>query len=174
MTELPWIKLARSYVGLKEIKGVRHNPTIIEWLEEMGSFQKEARSWWKEDETAWCGLFLGWIIGKSGRYVTKEWYRAREWVDVKQTKLDKPAYGCIAVMQNHVGFVVGEDANGNIMLLGGNQGDMVKISPFKLSGFIGFYWPSRWIDGAAMVSVPYEHRYKLPKLQSGGKQVSTR
>lgn len=78
----------------------------------------------------------------------------------------------IATGGGHVGFVVGTDAQSNIMLLGGNQGDMVQISPFKPDRIDGYYWPSRWIDGAPMRSYPADQRYDLPLLSSDGKQVS--
>lgn len=172
MPELPWIELARSFVGLEEIKGQRHNPTIIKWLDKMGSFQKEARAWWRDDETPWCGLFVGYIMGMSGRYVVKEWYRAIEWSRAGLTKLDGPAYGCIAVMPNHVGFVVGKDRNGNIILLGGNQGDAVRLSPFKPGSIVGYYWPSRW-TGEQQQSRPLASRYDLPTLSGAGGFVGT-
>lgn len=176
MNELPWIKLARAYLGLKEVKGTQHNPTIIPMLDKMGSYQKEARAWWRDDEQPWCGLFVGFILGESERYVVKEWYRAKEWANPLLTKLNAPAYGAIAVLSRqgggHVGFVVGTDVQGNIMLLGGNQGDMVQISPFKPDRIDGYYWPSRWIDGAPVRSYPAEHRYDLQLLSSDGKQVS--
>ena len=176
MNELPWIKLARAYLGPKEVKGTQHNPTIIHMLDKMGSYQKEARAWWRDDEQPWCGLFVGFILGESERYVVKEWYRAKEWANPLLTKLNAPAYGAIAVLSRqgggHVGFVVGTDVQGNIMLLGGNQGDMVQISPFKPDSIDGYYWPSRWIDGAPVRSYPAEHRYDLPLLSSDGKQVS--
>ena len=176
MNELDWIKTARQYVGLKEIKGTQHNPTIVRWLNDMGNFSNESKSSWKEDETPWCGLFVGYVMGKSGRFVVKEWYRAKEWASPLMTKLNAPAYGSIAVLSRqgggHVGFVVGKDAQGNIMLLGGNQGDMVQISPFKPDRIDGYYWPSRWIDGTPMSSHPADLRYDLPLLTSDGKQVS--
>lgn len=170
--ELAWIKLARECVGLKEIKGVRHNPKIIQWLDEMGRFSNEAKSWWRDDETPWCGLFVGWVGGKTGRYVVKEWYRAKEWASPLLTKLHAPAYGCIAVLDRagggHVGFVVGKDARGNIMLIGGNQGDSVSIAAFTPSRITGYYWLSRWLDGSPVKSVPAKHRYDLPVLHSDG------
>lgn len=176
MIELNWVKLAREYVGLKEVKGTRHNPTIIEWLDEMGQFGGEAKAWWRDDETPWCGLFIGWIMGMTGRYVVKEWYRAKEWASPLLTQLARPAYGCIAVLDRagggHVGFVVGKDARGNIMLVGGNQNDQVSIAAFAPSRITGYYWPSRWIDGAVMKSVPAAHRYDLPLLHSDGRLSS--
>lgn len=176
MTELSWINVARQFIGMREVKGVKHNPAIIKMLDEMGKFSGESKAWWRDVETPWCGLFVGYVMGKAGRYVVKEWYRAKEWVSPLLTKLDAPAYGSIAVLSRqgggHVGFVVGTDAQGNIMLLGGNQGDMVQISPFKPNRITGYYWPSRWIDGSAMKSVPAAHRYDLPLLHSDGKSVS--
>ena len=51
-------------------------------------------------------------------------------------RISKPVYGCIAVLSyggghGHVAFVVGMNARGNIILLGGNQYDQVNLSPFK-------------------------------------------
>ncbi|MGJ4827234.1 TIGR02594 family protein, partial [Neisseria gonorrhoeae] len=67
MTELPWIAEARRHIGLKEIPGAKHNPTIVQWLKETGGFPGAAKSWYFEDETPWCGLFVGYCLGKSGR-----------------------------------------------------------------------------------------------------------
>ncbi len=171
-SELAWVKLAREYVGLKEVKGVRHNPTIIKWLDEMGQFSNEAHAWWRDDETPWCGLFAGWIMGKSGRYVVKEWYRAKEWASPFLVELAEPACGCIAVLDRtgggHVGFVVGKDSRGNIMLIGGNQNDSVSIAAFAPSRITGYYWPSRWHNGKPLRSAPALHRYDLPLLHSDG------
>ena len=50
------------------------------------------------------------------------------------TKLNNPAYGCIVVFSRagggHVGFLVGKDKQGNLMILGGNQSNAVNIKPF--------------------------------------------
>lgn len=79
--EVPWVAEARKHIGLREIKGKNdHNPTILGWLKEMGKFTGEARSWWAEDETPWCGLFVGICLGRVGRFVVKEWYRAKSWI----------------------------------------------------------------------------------------------
>lgn len=170
--ELLWVKNARNYIGIKEIKGVRHNEHILRWLGDMGTFSSESKAWWKDDETPWCGLFVGWIMGMTGRYVVKEWYRAKEWASPLLTKLQTPAYGCIAVLDRagggHVGFVLGKDARGNIMLISGNQNDSVSIAAFAPSRITGYYWPSRWMLNKPMKSAPASHRYELPLLHSGG------
>ena len=95
MNELPWIFEARKHNGLKEIVGSKHNPILIGMLKAMGKFSSESRAWWLDDETPWCGLFVGYTQGVTGRYVVKEWFRARAWESDQLTKLDKPAYGCI-------------------------------------------------------------------------------
>lgn len=177
MNELAWIAEARKHIGLKEnTSKTAHNPTILAWLERMGQFSGEARAWWREDETPWCGLFVGVCLGEAGRFVVKEWYRAREWESPLMTELARPAYGCLVTFTRdgggHVGFVVGEDARGNLMVLGGNQSNAVSIAPFAKSRVTGYFWPSFWRDKAAVKSVPFEERYKLPLLKSNG-QVST-
>ena len=167
MTELPWMAEAKKHIGLKEIVGAKHNPKIVEWLKEMGNFPGAAKSWYFEDETPWCGLFVGYCLGKSGRAVIKDWYRAKAWAEAGLTKLDKPAYGCIAVKSRkgggHVFFVVGKDKQGRILGLGGNQGNAVSIVPFNLADIDGYYWPSN-VGGAgqAVKSQPAPERYDLP------------
>lgn len=178
MTELDWIKEARKHVGLKEDTSKnRHNPTIVSWLKKMGSFSGEARSWYFEDDTPWCGLFVGYCLGVSNRYVIQHWYRAKAWADAKMTRLDKPAYGCIAVYSRegggHVAFVVGVDEQGRVMCLGGNQGNKVSIVPFAKDREATYLWPSKKSLGGAGASVPDPSRYNLPVLSSAGVPVSS-
>ena len=59
----------------------------------------------------------------------------------------------------HVGFVVGEDDKGNILLLGGNQGNRVSIASFPKTRITAYVWPAQ-TDGS--LSVPMDSRYKLP------------
>lgn len=47
-TELPWLVEAFEHMGLREIKGPKHNAEILKWLDALGA-------WWKNDEEAWCG-----------------------------------------------------------------------------------------------------------------------
>jgi len=75
----------------------------------------------------------------------------------------KPCVGAIVVFSRdgggHVGFVVGLDKYGNLMVLGGNQGDCVRISAFSFDRVIGYRWPSKF---------PKPERYRLPILNSDG------
>ena len=176
MSELSWIAEARKYVGLKEVVGSRHNPTIIKMLDAMGKFSNESKAWWTDDEVPWCGLFLSYTQGVTDRFVIKDWFRALSWGSENLTRLNKPAYGCIVTFSRkgggHVGYVVGVDKKGNLMVLGGNQSNMVSIIPFDTSRVSGYYWPSFWRDGVCVKSAPAASRYTLPVLNSNGKVSS--
>ncbi len=60
------------------------------------------------------------------------------------------AYGSIAVIdygggKGHVGFVAGFNNAGRIILLGGNQSDMVKLSAFSVTSISKFIYPSGYV-----------------------------
>ena len=72
--------------------------------------------------------------------------RAKAWADWG-SPLAAPEHGCVVVFERagggHVGFVVGRTStSGNLMVLGGNQGNRVKISEFKRERVVGYYWPA--------------------------------
>ena len=76
--------------------------------------------------------------------MVKNLFRASAWADSQlMTKLYKPAYGCIVTFTRqgggHVGFVVGKDTRGNLMVLGGSQGNAVSIAAFLSGRATGFY-----------------------------------
>lgn len=167
MTELPWIAEARKRIGTAETVGKAHNPVLLGWLAQMGQYSSESRAWWDDDETPWCGLFVGHVLGQSGRFVIKNWFRASAWNDPEtQSRLDKPAYGCIVTFTRHggghVGFVVGQDQAGRLLVLGGNQGNRVSIAAFDKSRATGYFWPSRWDGSRPVKSLPDNSRYNLP------------
>jgi len=178
MSELAWIASARKHIGLKEIAGSNHNKNIVTWLKEMPKYSKAVKAWWANDEMAWCGTFVGAMLGQNGRYVVPNWFRAKDWGDsTTMTRLSKPAYGCLVVFGRegggHVGFVVGQDDKGRLMVLGGNQSNAVNIMAFDKSRVLGYYWPSIWDGSKAVKSVPAENRYVLPKFNSKGVVLST-
>lgn len=70
--ELPWIAEARKYIGLTEIPGKNHNPTILNWLHGL-------KAWWKNDETPWCGVFAAHCLRAGNRDIPKDWMRAKEY-----------------------------------------------------------------------------------------------
>lgn len=154
--ELKWVAEARKHIGLVEIPGKNHNPTIVNWLIKL-------KAWWQDDETPWCGVFVGHCLAAANRPRPEHWYRAKAYADYG-TRLSKPAYGCIAVMSRqgggHVGFVVGEvSKGGDLLILGGNQGNKVSIARFPRSRITAYVWPP---FEAGLQTHPANHRYALP------------
>lgn len=138
MNDPAWLAAARKYIGLAEIPGKDHSPVISGWL-------RKLKAWWTDDETPWCGVFVAACMREVGVALPQHWYRAKGWLDWGVT-LSAAAVGCVVIYERkgggHVGFVVGQDQNGNLMTLGGNQGNRVSVLPFDRSRAIGFRWPS--------------------------------
>ena len=128
MSEPLWFTQARAYIGLREIPGPKHNPTILKWWEAI-------KAPFRDDETSWCGGFVGGVLAESGLPVVKGAPAARSWLNYGEP-FSKPVLGCMVVFWRgsktgwfgHVGFLVGLDKAGNLMVLGRNQGDMVSAA----------------------------------------------
>lgn len=168
MNELKWVAEARKHIGTKEIKGVKHNPVILGlWKSAFDATNQATPAVFKNDETAWCGGFVGGVLAKSGlgQHIPNSFAMARSWLNAG-TKLNNAAYGCVVVFSRngggHVGFVVGKDKFGNLMVLGGNQGDAVNIKPFSKKRVLAYRW-------CGTQSHPAPHRYELPVLTSDGR-----
>ena len=132
-----WIELARQFIGLHEVKGREHNPEILQMWKDI------KRGGIKDDETPWCAAFVGSMLERCGIQSTR-FESAKSYLSWGE-KLDRPVYGCVVVFSRdgggHVGFVVGKDKAGNLLVLGGNQGDAVNVKAFPLSRVTGYRWP---------------------------------
>ena len=163
MDEPQWMVTARKYLGMREIKGPQHNPDIVALWKKMGAP-------FKDDETPWCGGFVGGVLVEAGLKAAPGGAMARNWLKLPK-KIERAAVGCVVVFwrgspqgaSGHVGFVVGQDRSGNLAVLGGNQGDKVSIAFFPKSRVLGYRWPS---------IAPSPERYNLPVYESNG-QLST-
>lgn len=138
-----WLSIAEGENGVAEIKGKTHSPRVIEYHSTTGGF--------KDDETPWCSSFVNWVMKKAGQGGTNN-AMAMSWAKWGQ-KITKPAYGAIAVFsygggKGHVGFVVGKKGS-NILVLGGNQGDMVNVSSFGISKVAAYVVPANYTVPAA-------------------------
>lgn len=138
MTDLPWLVHGRSLVGVREVRGPRHNPEIVKWWAEI------KRGGIKDDETPNCSAYVGAMFERAGIRSTRfegaaSWLR---WGDA----LAAPTYGCVVVFArpggHHVGFVVGVDGRGSLLVLGSNQDDSVSIAAFARGRARGYRWPS--------------------------------
>ena len=137
-----WIKIAEGEIGQKEKAGSAHNPKIVEYHSTTGGF--------KDDETAWCSSFVNWVMQKAGQGGTKS-AAAVSWARWGK-KVDKPAYGAVAVIdwdgpgpdwKGHVGFVVGVKGS-SVLLLGGNQSNSVNVASFSTGKIIAYVYPSNF------------------------------
>lgn len=141
----PWIKIAGSYVGIKEIPGKESAPIIVKWLNNL-------KAWWNDDSTPWCGVFMAEVMKEAGINYPPAYYRAKEWLNWGE-RLDVPVYGCVVVFDRvgggHVGIVIGKDKSGRLMVIGGNQSDQVSVVPFQTDRVSGYrypigYTPPKW------------------------------
>jgi uncharacterized protein (TIGR02594 family) len=160
-----WLQKALTYLNIKEVKGIQHNPKILRFwgLIRLGGI--------KDDETAWCAAFVGACLEEVGITSTRS-ALARSYDNANWgIKLTSPVEGCVVTFwrdsvkgpYGHVGFVVGKDQQGNLMVLGGNQGDAVNIKPFSLARVLSYRWPSTY-------PVPKNLGFNnLPLLTSDGK-----
>jgi uncharacterized protein (TIGR02594 family) len=137
-----WYRLATEELGQQEIRGAAHNPRIVAYQQATGLRAND-------DETPWCGSFVAWCLREADvPYNAARAAAARSWLSWGR-RLDRPTIGCIVVFwrgkrdgwQGHVGFYAGRAKNGDILVLGGNQGDSVSIRPYPADRLLGYRWP---------------------------------
>jgi uncharacterized protein (TIGR02594 family) len=159
-----WITVAEGELGQREIAGAQHNPRVIEYHATTGGFS--------DDETPWCASFVNWVLGRAGQSGTGS-ARALSFESYGQ-RLEQPAYGSIAVFswgggKGHVGFVVGKQG-GSILVLGGNQGNQVKISSYSTSKVVAYVVPG----GYTVPASAYNLDGAQGEVDAGGGAAETR
>jgi len=96
-------------------------------------------------ETPWCAAFVNAVLKEAGGGNGTGKLNARSFLNFgKET--NSPKIGDIVVLerggknswQGHVGFFQGYDKNGNIKVLGGNQGNKVSIASYPKEKLLGF------------------------------------
>jgi uncharacterized protein (TIGR02594 family) len=130
-------KRALSQYGLKEIAGERHNPQILQY------FQVAGHKWVQNDELAWCSAFVNWCAREENFESTGK-LNARSWLDVG-LEVNTPEIGDLVIywrvskdsVYGHVGFYINTH-QGYIYTLGGNQGNMVNITPYPEYRLLGY------------------------------------
>jgi uncharacterized protein (TIGR02594 family) len=148
----PWLINALTKVGIKEIAGSKHNPTILAWL-------KLLKAWWSNDEEPWCGTFIAICLKEVQLPIIKNWFRAKDWA-VWGDPIS-PRLGALLVFGRegggHVGWYVGEAVRkidgkkiNCYRVLGGNQSNMVCETWIPASRMISCRWPK----GIAVTTEP--------------------
>ncbi|EPG4957809.1 MAG: TIGR02594 family protein [Citrobacter sp.] len=132
-----WLVEGRKYIGQMEINGPRHNPLLLQFWKDIH------RAGIKDDETPWCAAYVGSMLERVGIKSTR-FESAKSYLNWG-VELREPAYGCVVVFSRdgggHVGFVVGQHQNGDLMVLGGNQSDAINIRAFSRSRVTSYRWP---------------------------------
>lgn len=126
-----------KYHGLKEVFGPKHNPDIVKMFHDIGY------NWVNDDETSWCSAALNYFCKRlgyerSGRLDARSWLKVGELVITPQLG-DVVVYwrGSKTSWMGHVGLFI-SNRNGWIYTLGGNQSDMIGISPYAESRVLGY------------------------------------
>ena len=139
---MTWLATARAYLGVTEIPGPQSHPTILGWAKGLGGW---VASWFRDDDTPWCALFVWHVLQQHGFPVKSgaALVRAKAFVDYG-TPLDTPALGCIVVFDRagggHVGFYVGETLKA-YRVLGGNQNNRVSEAWLAKDRCVAMRWP---------------------------------
>ena len=156
MKDQPWITEAKRHLGTKEIPGAKHEPKILQWWKAI------KRGGIKTDEVPWCAAFVGGCLEAVG-IVSSRFESAKSYTAWGR-KLMSPLPGCVVVFERngggHVAFLLGQDKSGNLVCIGGNQGNAVTVAPFAKLRAIGYFWP---------ISVPLPMTSALPLIDAGGK-----
>jgi len=150
--------MAQRYVGIREIPGQMDNPAILAMLKltDDGKFD----GWPEHDEVAWCSAAMNWWAWHLHLPRSKH-LQARSWLNVgKIITLDEaqPKNDVVVLKRanddsgpevvdlsgpvplyppGHVGVYAGRGDRGEIMVLGGNQGNTVSIAPYAADRLLG-------------------------------------
>lgn len=165
MSEVAWLACARSLIGLREIPGPMSEPQILELAADAGC------PWVHDDETAWCALFVGGTLKRGGVKPSGS-AAARSYQNWGISVLESgPLFvpvGSIVVLsrgddpsKGHVAYAVGRTKDGRLLLLGGNQKDMVRIDAFPVWRVVAARWPIE--DRADLLLIN-----RIPELEWNG------
>jgi uncharacterized protein (TIGR02594 family) len=137
LVELEWMRTAKLEIGVKEIPGEGHRDRILEYHMTTGLKAHD-------DETPWCSSFVNWCLKQNGFRGTNS-AKALSWMQWGMPSI--PQYGAITVLsrgspgQGHVAFLVTKNEK-QVLLLGGNQNNMVCQIWYPISRVLGYRWMS--------------------------------
>ncbi len=144
----PWMPIAIAEAKLRYGKEESVLENEIDYHVEIGDGSKSMSA------VAWCAAFANWCLSKANYPVDNIGFRdhratmgrAHGFYEISEkekvrnplfVELEKPIYGAISVATSrsghgyHVGFAYGQEGDRDLILLGGNQDDRIKFSPFN-------------------------------------------
>jgi len=131
-------ELAREDIGTWEWKGAEHNPKVLKYYDDVGE------GWVSDDETPWCGAFVGAMLTRVGMPIPKKPLLARAYLEIGEpVDLQDAQPGDLVIFergnsswQGHVGFLVGK-AGTHLRVLGGNQNNQVNVAKYQKRKLLG-------------------------------------
>ncbi len=145
-----WLRVAYEELrrGVRELPGADHEPRILR-------YHATTTLAATEDEVFWCASFVGWCLDQAGVRGTRS-ARARSYLrwGVGVSAVHPPV-GAIVVLKRggpgqpgpevieapgHVGFFWCHGPPGEIVVLGGNQGNAVSLSRYSVHRLLGVRW----------------------------------
>lgn len=134
-----WHARARLDIGVREIAGKGDNPRIVHYH----SFTSLKAT---EDEVPWCSSFACCHMEEVGISSTGS-AAARSWLTWGRV-IEEPFPGCVVVFKRgrnprsgHVALFEHRDGD-RIHVLGGNQGNAVKVSAYRAADLLGYRMPA--------------------------------
>lgn len=151
----PWLTAMESLDGTKWAPGDEKNPTIEDWLDDIGKAYPGMKSYCdaekSQDYFSWCGLTVGVCMAKAGIapvFGTKDTSRflwAASWMGWG-TPVSTPQPGDVVIFDfgnndHHVSLFVKDNGDGTWSCHGGNQGHEVTVAKFHKSSVMGVRRP---------------------------------
>ncbi|MDB5177586.1 MAG: hypothetical protein JWN75_1254 [Candidatus Saccharibacteria bacterium] len=137
----PWLSVAIQSIGIAEGPGGLDNPVVLAMAKKCGGAIAKN---YVHDSIAWCKMFTEFCLASVGlKGVDSLWALDNAKLG---TTLKGAAVGAIACKKRtgggHTFIVAGKDKNGNIVGIGGNQGDRVSRATFPPSVIVSYNWPN--------------------------------
>lgn len=138
---LPLLKEAFKWIGEREVAGPESNPRILELINRWTPAKNDG-------DVAWCSIWMNEICKAAGFEYTGE-LNAQSWL--KLDSVQEPELGktiCVFWRESpdswkgHVGIYIREDEQ-SIYVLGGNQDNSVRVSPYPKDRLKGYRTPKR-------------------------------
>ena len=139
--QTPWLDWLERNEGEKEIKGIKANPFIID-LFRYTSLKDHPLA--QSDETAWCAACMCAALSKNGYQSPNSAAAASFDTYGEKSVLRRGAiltFPTNTGSHRHVTCFTGEEKNGLVECIGGNQGNKLKRSWYKKEDIEACRWP---------------------------------
>ena len=157
----PWLLIAAEEAanGVRRNGDGTNNLRILEYLHTVDPRENS-------EKTPWCAALVNWSLQQAGIQGDNSLY-AMDFAILKWgQELNNPALGAIVVFNHHVGFVAGINADGRLVILGGNQGP----APNEVN--YGTRSTSSVLKHGYRYPVGYTPNYNLPKYNIQGHVIT--